>query len=92
MIEYWEGDAYPDFVAEGTGDQSAINAAICAVKKASYNGIDCVGGDDTATGPTGTVSKFGEDCLLPGCAKLGLKLCASLFDLVDEGLLVFSFV
>lgn len=55
MIDYWEGDAYPDFVAEGTGDQHAINAAICAVKKAGYNGIDCVGGDDTATGPTGTV-------------------------------------
>ena len=56
MIEYWEGDAYPDFVAEGTGDQSAINAAICAVKMASYNSIDCVGADDTATG---TVRQFG---------------------------------
>lgn len=50
MIEYWEGDAYPDFVAEGTGDQHAINAAICAVKKASYDGADCVDGDDAATG------------------------------------------
>eukprot|EP00752_Nemacystus_decipiens_P014961 g13320.t1 len=50
MIEYWEGDAYPDFVAEGTGDQHAINAAICAVKKAGYNGAECVGGDGTATG------------------------------------------
>eukprot|EP00903_Cladosiphon_okamuranus_P020463 g18782.t1 len=50
MIEYWEGDAYPNFVAEGTGDQHAINAAICAVKKADYDGADCVGGDNTATG------------------------------------------
>lgn len=58
MIEYWEGDAYPDFVAEGTGDQAAINAAICAVKKAPYDGVGCVvGGDDTATG---TVRQFGE--------------------------------
>ena len=24
--------------------------AICAVKKASYDGVDCVGEDDTATG------------------------------------------
>ncbi|CAM9195943.1 unnamed protein product, partial [Hapterophycus canaliculatus] len=50
LIDYWRGDAYPDFVATGTGDQYAINGAICAVKKASYDGVDCVGGDDTATG------------------------------------------
>lgn len=24
--------------------------AICAVKKAAFDGVDCVGGDDTATG------------------------------------------
>lgn len=58
MIEYWEGDDYPDFVAKGTGDQVAINSAICAVKKADYDGVDCVGGDDTATG---TVRRCGED-------------------------------
>ncbi|CAN0133967.1 unnamed protein product [Scytosiphon promiscuus] len=51
---YWSDfgrtNAYPAFVTTGTGDQTAINAAICAVKKASYDGQDCVGGDDTATG------------------------------------------
>ena len=57
MIEYWDGDGYPEFVAEGTGDQHAINGAICAVKKATYDGTDCVGGDDTATG---TVRRSGE--------------------------------
>lgn len=60
MIESWEGDDYPDFVTEGTADQHAINEAICAVKKASYDGVDCAGGDDTATGPTGTVRHFGR--------------------------------
>ncbi|CAM9126140.1 unnamed protein product [Scytosiphon promiscuus] len=50
LIEYWSGNAYPDFVGTGTGDQAAINGAICAVKKASYDGVDCVGGDDAATG------------------------------------------
>ncbi|CAM9345645.1 unnamed protein product [Scytosiphon promiscuus] len=49
-IDSWEGDMYPDFVAEGTGDQQAIMAAICAVKKASFDGVDCIGGDDAATG------------------------------------------
>ena len=50
-IQWWDGDKrYPDSVAEGTGDQRAINAAICAAKKASFDGGDCVGGDDTATG------------------------------------------
>lgn len=49
-IDSWDGDMYPDFVAEGTGDQKAIMAAICAVKKASFDGVDCVGGDDAATG------------------------------------------
>ncbi|CAM9933566.1 unnamed protein product [Pylaiella littoralis] len=49
-IQYWGGFAYPDFVGEGTGDQKAIMGAICAVKKASFDGVDCVGGVDTATG------------------------------------------
>ena len=37
-------------MAEGTSDQHVLNAAICAVKKATYDGVDCVGGDDAATG------------------------------------------
>ncbi|CAM9878861.1 unnamed protein product [Ectocarpus sp. 12 AP-2014] len=49
-ITEWNSDRYPDFVAEGTGDQKAIMGAICAVKKASFDGVDCVGGDDAATG------------------------------------------
>ncbi|CAM9987865.1 unnamed protein product, partial [Hapterophycus canaliculatus] len=48
--EDWDSYMYPDFVGEGTGDQKAIMAAICAVKKASFDGVDCVGGDDAATG------------------------------------------
>ena len=59
MIEDWSGDAYPDFVAEGTGDQHTINAAICAVKKATYDGADCVGGDDSATGTVRLFSCWG---------------------------------
>eukprot|EP00752_Nemacystus_decipiens_P007213 g6456.t1 len=52
FIEYWneQTDRYPDYVAEGTGDQKTIMEAICAVKKASFDGVDCVGGDDSATG------------------------------------------
>ncbi|CAN0365496.1 unnamed protein product, partial [Ectocarpus fasciculatus] len=50
-VESWQSSfRYPDFVAEGTGDQKAIMGAICAVKKASFDGVDCVGGDDAATG------------------------------------------
>ncbi len=49
-MQYWPGDGYPDFVAQGTGDQHTINAAICAVKKGTYDGSDCVGMDETATG------------------------------------------
>ena len=49
-LEVWGSPRYPDFVAEGTGDQKAIMGAICAVKKASFDGVDCVGVDDTATG------------------------------------------
>lgn len=52
FIERWtsQTDRYPDFVAEGTGDQKTIMEAICTVKKASFDGVDCVGGDDSATG------------------------------------------
>ncbi|CAM9688931.1 unnamed protein product, partial [Scytosiphon promiscuus] len=51
-IEGWSRltDRYPDFVAAGTGDQKAIMGAICQLKKASFDGVDCVGGDDAATG------------------------------------------
>lgn len=49
-IEQWSSPRYPDFVGEGTGDRKAIMEAICAVKKASFDGLDCVGGDETATG------------------------------------------
>ncbi|CAM9160433.1 unnamed protein product [Ectocarpus sp. 4 AP-2014] len=50
FIEYWGGDGYPDFVGSGSGDQNAINGAICAVKKGTYDGVSCVDMDDTATG------------------------------------------
>ncbi|CAM9582225.1 unnamed protein product [Ectocarpus fasciculatus] len=52
FIQYWSGDegGYPDFVCEGTGDQNAINGAICAVKKGTLDGVDCVDMDDSATG------------------------------------------
>ncbi|CAN0303751.1 unnamed protein product, partial [Ectocarpus sp. 12 AP-2014] len=49
FIEYW-GGAYPDFMGSGSGDQDAINGAICAVKKGTYDGVNCVDMDDTATG------------------------------------------
>eukprot|EP00903_Cladosiphon_okamuranus_P018639 g17154.t1 len=58
LIESWGSQRYADFVSEGTGDQKAINAAICAVKKADYDGVDCVGGDDAATGEV--QMNFGE--------------------------------
>lgn len=40
----------PDFIGEGTGDQVAINGALCAATKGSFDGVSCVGGDGTATG------------------------------------------
>ncbi|CAM9842773.1 unnamed protein product, partial [Ectocarpus sp. 8 AP-2014] len=43
FIPEWYGHGDPDFVGQGTGDQNAINAAICAVKKGAYDGVDCVG-------------------------------------------------
>ena len=49
-IEGWYGQLYPDFVGEGRSDQETIMGAICAVKKASFDGVDCVGGDAEATG------------------------------------------
>ena len=49
-IEEWYGRLYPDFVGEGRSDQEAIMGAICSVKKASFDGVDCVGEDPTATG------------------------------------------
>ena len=49
-LREWGTPIYPDFVATGSGDQKAIMGAICAVKKASFDGVDCVGGDDAATG------------------------------------------
>lgn len=55
-LEDWGTRVYPDFVATGSGDQKAIMAAICAVKKASFDGVDCVGGDDTATGTVRALS------------------------------------
>ncbi|CAM9236986.1 unnamed protein product, partial [Sphacelaria rigidula] len=50
FIENWYSDRYPDFVTEGKSDQKAIMSAICAVKKASFDGVDCVGEDPDATG------------------------------------------
>lgn len=50
-IENWEyRERYPDYVAEGTGDQKIIMEAICTIKKATFDGVDCVGGDPDATG------------------------------------------
>lgn len=54
FIESWntyiDSYRYPDIVADGSGDQKEIMEAICTVKKASFDGVDCVGGDATATG------------------------------------------
>eukprot|EP00752_Nemacystus_decipiens_P014962 g13321.t1 len=54
FIERWNTQQYPDFVALGSSDQMTIMEAICTVKKASFDGVDCVGGDDTATGTVGS--------------------------------------
>lgn len=48
-------------MAEGSGDQKAIIGAICAVEKAAFDGVDCVGGDDAATG---TVRLYFMSCLV----------------------------
>lgn len=55
FIERWETDRYPDFVAVGSSDQKTIMEAICFVKGDTLEGVDCVGGDESATG---TVSPF----------------------------------
>lgn len=48
---FWEErDRYPDVVAGGTSDQKAIMEAICTIQKANFDGVDCVGGDEDATG------------------------------------------
>eukprot|EP00903_Cladosiphon_okamuranus_P018634 g17151.t1 len=49
-IRRWNTNQYPDFVALGSSDQLTIMEAICTVKQASFDGVDCVGGDDAATG------------------------------------------
>ncbi|CBJ31644.1 hypothetical protein Esi_0270_0027 [Ectocarpus siliculosus] len=50
FIEFWSGNGLPDFVGTGSGDQNAINGAICAVKKGTFDGVDCIDMDETATG------------------------------------------
>lgn len=70
-MEDWTGDTYPDFVTEGTGDQKAIMAAICAVKKASFDGCDC--GDDGDAAATGTVSTVDRMCALRSLVLLKLE-------------------
>ena len=57
-IEEWSGSLYPDFVGEGRNDQEAIMGAICALKKASFNGVDCVGEDAEANGTVKQTSRF----------------------------------
>ncbi|CAN0221506.1 unnamed protein product [Pylaiella littoralis] len=52
FIERWETDRYPDFVAVGSSDQETIMEAICFVKGDTLEGVDCVGGDESATGTT----------------------------------------
>lgn len=46
----WNTAQYPDFVALGSSDQMTIMEAICTVKEASFDGVDCVGENDAATG------------------------------------------
>ena len=66
LIEDWTSERFPDFVSDGTGDQKAINAAICAVKKADYDGTDCVGGDEAATGTVRASSKLRRELAVWG--------------------------
>lgn len=76
-IQFWEdSDRYSDVVTEGTGDQKAIMEAICMIKKASFDGVDCVGGDPDATGtvrvlPSGT--KNIRDTRIPSVLSTVLK-------------------
>eukprot|EP00752_Nemacystus_decipiens_P014960 g13319.t1 len=50
LILEWPGIGLPDFIGEGSGDQVAINGAICSTKKGSFDGTACVGMDEAATG------------------------------------------
>lgn len=50
LINEWPGIGLPDFIGEGSGDQVAINGAVCAAKKGSFDGTGCVGMDEAATG------------------------------------------
>lgn len=59
LINEWPGIGLPDFIGEGSGDQVAINGAVCAAKKGSFDGTGCVGMDEAVTG---TVS-YSEDML-----------------------------
>lgn len=49
-VNDWSGHRYPEFIAEGSGDQKAIMGAICKIKDATFDGVNCVGGDPDATG------------------------------------------
>lgn len=100
FIERWSGDGYPDFVGEGTGDQHTINAAICALKKGSYDGVDCVDMDDSATGtvrPLGLVLRGGGKYVFMStfCLHVGhvvivrdssLSSCNTLLDVLSPAL------
>ena len=48
--EQWRGIGLPDFIGEGSGDQVAINGAMCAAKRGSFDGTGCVGIDEAVTG------------------------------------------
>ncbi|CAM9731123.1 unnamed protein product [Ectocarpus sp. 12 AP-2014] len=50
FIEFWGGNGLPDIVGTSSGDQNAINGAVCAVKKGTHDGVDCIDMDDTAKG------------------------------------------
>ena len=63
-IEYWNSPLYPDAVGDGRSDQEAIMGAICAVKKATFDGVDCVDEDAEATGTVRQTCSLAF-CLLP---------------------------
>lgn len=75
-IEDWDSDRYPDFVAERTGDQKAIMGAICAAKKASFDGVDCVGEDPAATGTVRASWSPAWWCSFCVCNENGVFCCA----------------
>lgn len=47
---HWHRYQYPDFVMGGSSDQKVIMEAICKVKKATFDGMNCIDGDPDATG------------------------------------------